>query len=77
MLDRLEKHEYLRSHHQHLPFLCAVGAGRQRAGIGTVVFLWIISRANQLVWGLKNIDTFGLKHIECGNNAVEIIESVI
>jgi DNA helicase-2/ATP-dependent DNA helicase PcrA len=37
----------------------------------------IISRANQLVWGLKNIDTFGFEHIEVGNNAVEIIESII
>jgi len=37
----------------------------------------IISRTNQLVWGLKNIDTFGFKHIEVGNNAIEIIESVI
>jgi DNA helicase II / ATP-dependent DNA helicase PcrA len=39
--------------------------------------LGVISRANQLVWGLKNIDTFGFEHIEVGNNAVEIIESVI
>jgi len=37
----------------------------------------IIRRANQLVWGLKNIDTFGFEHIEVGNNAVEIIESII
>jgi len=37
----------------------------------------IISRANQLVWGLKNIDRFGFEHIEVGNNAVEIIESII
>jgi len=37
----------------------------------------IISRANQLVWGLRNIDTFGFEHIEVGNNAVEIIESII
>ena len=37
----------------------------------------IISRANQLVWGLKNIDAFGFEHIEVGNNAVEIIESII
>ena len=37
----------------------------------------IISRANQLVWGLENIDAFGFEHIEVGNNAVEIIESVI
>jgi DNA helicase-2/ATP-dependent DNA helicase PcrA len=37
----------------------------------------IISRANQLVWGLKNIDTFGFEHIEVGNNAIEIIESII
>ena len=37
----------------------------------------IINRANRLVWGLKNIDTFGFEHIEVGNNAVEIIESII
>ena len=37
----------------------------------------VISRANQLVWGLRNIDTFGFESLEVGNNAVEIIESVI
>ena len=37
----------------------------------------IISRANQLVWGLKNIDTFGFSHIEVGNNAPGVIESII
>ena len=37
----------------------------------------IISRANQLVWGLKNIDTFGFEHIVVGNNAVGVIESII
>ena len=37
----------------------------------------VMSRASQLVWGLKNIDKFGLQYIEIGNNAVEIIESII
>ena len=37
----------------------------------------IISRANQLVWGLKNIDTFGFEYIEIGNNAPGVIESII
>lgn len=37
----------------------------------------IISRANQLVWGLKNIDSFGFEHIEVGNNAVDVIEAII
>jgi len=37
----------------------------------------LISRANQLVWGLKNIDRFGFEHIEIGNNAVRIIEAII
>jgi len=37
----------------------------------------IISRANQLVWGLKNIDSFGLEYIEVGNNATGVIESII
>ncbi|KAF6247114.1 hypothetical protein C6990_05385 [Nitrosopumilus sp. b3] len=37
----------------------------------------IIKRSAQLVWGLKNIDNFKLEHLEIGNNAVEIIESVI
>lgn len=37
----------------------------------------VIKRSAQLVWGLKNIDNFGLKHLEVGNNAVELIESVI
>ena len=37
----------------------------------------VISRANQLVWGLKNIDTFGFEYIEVGNNAPGVIESII
>ncbi len=37
----------------------------------------LISKANQLVWGLKNIDRFGLEHIEIGNNAVRVIEALI
>ena len=37
----------------------------------------VIKRSAQLVWGLKNIDNFGFKHLEIGNNAVEVIESVI
>jgi DNA helicase-2/ATP-dependent DNA helicase PcrA len=37
----------------------------------------VIKRSAQLVWGLKNIDGFGLQHLEIGNNAVEVIESLI
>ncbi|MCX6681403.1 MAG: UvrD-helicase domain-containing protein, partial [Methanoregula sp.] len=37
----------------------------------------VISRANQLVWGLANIDSFGFSHIEVGNNAPGVIESII
>ncbi len=37
----------------------------------------ILKRSAQLVWGLKNIDNFRFEKIEIGNNAVEIIESII
>lgn len=37
----------------------------------------IVSRANQLVWGLKNIDSFGLEYIEVGNNGIGVIEAII
>lgn len=37
----------------------------------------VIKRSAQLVWGLKNIDDFKLEHLEIGNNAVELIESII
>ena len=37
----------------------------------------VMSRASQLVWGLKNIDTFGLEYIEIGHNTPEVIESII
>ncbi len=37
----------------------------------------VISRASQLVWALKNIDTFGLQYIQIGHNAAEVIESII
>jgi DNA helicase-2/ATP-dependent DNA helicase PcrA len=37
----------------------------------------IMNRQSQLVWGLKNLDSFDLQYIEIGNNAVDIIESII
>jgi DNA helicase-2/ATP-dependent DNA helicase PcrA len=37
----------------------------------------IISKTNQLVWGLQNIDAFGFEHIKVGNNAAEIVKAVI
>ena len=37
----------------------------------------IISRTNQLVWGLRNIDAFGFGHIKVGNNSAEVIKAVI
>src|SRR3989344_1366276 len=37
----------------------------------------VISRANQLVWGLKSIDSFGLEYAEVGNNEIELIQSMI
>ncbi|MGE5548876.1 MAG: ATP-dependent helicase [Bacillota bacterium] len=37
----------------------------------------IITRTSQLVWGLKNIDRFGFRHVELGNNGKEIIEAMI
>ena len=36
-----------------------------------------IDRANQLVWALRNIDTFGFEYLKIRNNAVEFIESII
>jgi DNA helicase-2/ATP-dependent DNA helicase PcrA len=37
----------------------------------------LINRTNQLVWGLRNIDAFGFEHIEVGNNAADVVESII
>jgi len=37
----------------------------------------LISRSNQLVWGLKNIDSFGFEEVEIGNNTIGVIESMI
>ena len=37
----------------------------------------IISKTNQLVWGLRNIDAFGFEHIRVGNNSAEVIKAVI
>lgn len=45
------------------------------SGIGTSS--GVMKRSATLVWGLKNIDSFGLEHLEVGNNAVDLIESVI
>ncbi|HIJ07568.1 MAG: UvrD/REP helicase [Methanomicrobiales archaeon 53_19] len=37
----------------------------------------IISRTNVLVWGLRNIDSFGFEYIRIGNNSSEIITAII
>ncbi len=37
----------------------------------------LITRTNTLVWGLRNIDKFGFESIQIGNNAVDVIESII
>lgn len=37
----------------------------------------VMKKSARLVWGLKNIDAFGLQHLEIGNNAVKVIESLI
>ncbi len=38
----------------------------------------IVDRSSFMVWGLQNIDSFGFdEHLEIGNNASEIIESMI
>ncbi|MCX6818522.1 MAG: UvrD-helicase domain-containing protein [Candidatus Aenigmarchaeota archaeon] len=37
----------------------------------------LISRTNQLVWALKNIDSFGFEYTEIGNNEIELIEAII
>jgi DNA helicase-2/ATP-dependent DNA helicase PcrA len=37
----------------------------------------LISRTNTLVWGLRNIDSFRFEYIKIGNNAVDVIESII
>ena len=45
------------------------------SGIG--ISSGVIKESAQLVWGLKNIDNFELEHMEIGNNAIEIVKSVI
>ncbi len=37
----------------------------------------VISKANQLVWGLRNIDAFGLETIEVGNNAAGVVDDML
>ena len=36
-----------------------------------------ISETNQLVWGIRNIDSFGLSTVEIGNNAVEVVGDML
>jgi DNA helicase-2/ATP-dependent DNA helicase PcrA len=45
------------------------------SGIGTSS--GVMKKSARLVWGLKNIDAFGLQHLEIGNNAVKVIESLV
>jgi len=37
----------------------------------------IIKRSAQLAWGLKNIDSFNFQHVTIGNNAEDLIRSII
>ena len=37
----------------------------------------VIKRSAQLAWGLKNIDSFGFQHVTIGNNAEDLIRSII
>ena len=37
----------------------------------------VIKRSAQLAWGLKNIDSFGFEHVTIGNNAEDLIRSII
>jgi DNA helicase-2/ATP-dependent DNA helicase PcrA len=36
-----------------------------------------IDRTNQLVWALRNIDSFRFEHLKIGNNAARLVESII
>lgn len=45
------------------------------SGVG--VSAGVITKSAALVWGLKNIDSFKLQHLEIGNNAVDFIQSII
>jgi DNA helicase-2/ATP-dependent DNA helicase PcrA len=44
---------------------------------GIALHAGVISGANQLVWGLRNIDSFGLRTIEVGNNAADVIGAML
>ncbi len=37
----------------------------------------IVSRTNVLIWGLRNIDSFGFEYIQIGNNVSDIITAII
>ncbi|KER06833.1 ATP-dependent DNA helicase UvrD1 protein, partial [Marine Group I thaumarchaeote SCGC AAA799-E16] len=37
----------------------------------------VIKRSAQLAWGLKNIDSFNFQHVTIGNNAEDLIRSII
>src|ERR1035437_2730982 len=37
----------------------------------------IISGTNQLVWVLRNLDSFAFEHIEIGNNEINVIDSIL
>ena len=44
---------------------------------GIALTAGVISKANQLAWGLRNIDAFGFQTIAVGNNAAAVIEAVL
>jgi DNA helicase-2/ATP-dependent DNA helicase PcrA len=48
------------------PFECGINPSSQ-----------LITREHQLVWGLRNVDSFGFESMKVGNNGAEIIESLV
>jgi DNA helicase-2/ATP-dependent DNA helicase PcrA len=44
---------------------------------GIALHAGVVSKTNQLVWGIRNIDSFGFTTIRVGNNAADVIEKVL
>ena len=36
-----------------------------------------LERSSQIVWGLENLDSFGLEHVKIGSNAEEVIDAMM
>jgi len=74
-IEALRPHQDIEIHTFHSFCLDILRENMLTSGIS--IANGIVSRTNVLVWGLRNIDSFGFEYIQIGNNSSDIIKAII